>query len=166
MTKPNTDRIEKRITVKAPVSRVWSALSDSRQFGEWFGVRFSEPFVAGKAISGRMTPTTVSAEVAKAQKQFEGRPFDITVETIEAPRRFSFRWHPYALDEKRDYSKEPTTLVEFVLSESAGGTLIVVTESGFDQIPLDRRVEAFKANSGGWEAVMGQLVPAYLEQNP
>ena len=111
MTKSDTDRIEKRITLKAPLSRVWSAISDSRQFGEWFGVRFTEPFVAGKPISGRMTPTTVSAEVAKGQKQFEGRAFDITVETIEAPRRFSFRWHPYALDEKKDYSNEPTTLV-------------------------------------------------------
>ena len=166
MATPVTDRIEKRITVKAPLSRVWSAISDSRQFGLWFGVRFEAPFTAGNPISGRMTPTTVNAEVARNQKQFEGRKFDITVESIEPPRRFSFRWHPYALDEKKDYSKEPTTLVEFVLSEAGTGTLVVVTESGFDKIPLERRAEAFNANSGGWEAVMGQLVPAYLEQNP
>ena len=102
MATPVTDRIEKRITVKAPLSRVWSAISDSRQFGLWFGVRFEAPFTAGNPISGRMTPTTVNAEVARNQKQFEGRKFDITVESIEPPRRLAFRVPPYAHDEKKD----------------------------------------------------------------
>ncbi len=165
MSKPISDRIEKRIVLKASLSRVWSAISDSRQFGEWFGVRFDGPFVAGQAMSGRITPSVADAEIAKHQKPYEGRHFHITVETVAAPTRFSFRWHPFALDERRDYSKEPTTLVEFVLSETAGGTLLVVTESGFDRVPLDRRAEAFNANEGGWEA-QTQLVSKYLEQHP
>lgn len=163
MTKPIPDRIEKRITLKAPLARVWDALSDSQKFGVWFGVRFDGPFVAGKAMSGRITPTQVDAEIAKHQVPYEGRHFHITIETLSPPTRFSFRWHPYALDEKKDYSNEPTTLVEFVLSETPHGTLLVVTESGFDKVPLERRAEAFNANEGGWEA-QTQLIAKYLAQ--
>lgn len=157
------DRIEKRITLKAPLARVWDALSDSQKFGVWFGVRFDGPFIAGKAMTGRMTPTQVDDETAKMQKPYEGKTFNITVEAIKPPTHFSFRWRPFALDEKRDYSKEPTTLVEFVLTEVAGGTQLVVTESGFDGIPLDRRAEAFSANEGGWAKQL-QLVGKYLER--
>jgi uncharacterized protein YndB with AHSA1/START domain len=159
-----TDRIEKRITLKAPLARVWQAISDSQQFGQWFGVRFDGPFVAGKAMSGLITPTTVDAEIAKHQVPYEGRAFHVSIETVSPPTRFAFRWHPFALDEKKDYSQEPTTLVEFVLSETAGGTLLVITESGFDRVPLERRAQAFAANEGGWEA-QTKLIAKYLEAN-
>lgn len=159
-----TDRIEKRITLKAPISRVWNAISDSQQFGQWFGVRFDGPFVAGKKMVGRITPTVVDAEIAKSQQPYEGKPFNVTIEAITEPTRFAFRWHPFAVDEKRDYSKEPTTLVEFVLTETREGTELKITESGFDQVPLERRAEAFKANDGGW-AAQSQLIAKYLEQN-
>ncbi|MFT3712434.1 MAG: SRPBCC family protein [Archangium sp.] len=158
-----SDRIEKRITLKAPLSRVWSAISDSQQFGQWFGVRFDGPFVAGKAMVGFITPTTVDAEIAKSQQPYTGKPFNVTIEAITAPTRFAFRWHPFAVDEKHDYSKEPTTLVEFVLQETKDGTQLTITESGFDQVPLERRAEAFKANDGGW-AAQTQLIAKYLAQ--
>jgi len=157
------DRIEKRITLKAPLARVWDAISDSQKFGVWFGVRFDAPFAPGKHLVGRMTPTQVDDETAKRQKAYEGKTFNITVEAITPPTHFSFRWRPFALDEKRDYSKEPTTLVEFVLTEVAGGTQVDVTESGFDGIPLDRRAEAFSANEGGWAKQL-QLIGKYVER--
>ena len=114
----NTDRIEKRGLLRAPRERVWRAISDSSQFGSWFGVEFEGPFVAGSRMIGRIVPTTVDAEVARSQKPYEGTPFEITVERIEPQRLFSFRWHPYAVDAAVDYSKEPTTLVVFELEEA------------------------------------------------
>lgn len=144
------DQIEKHITLRAPVDRVWRAISQAHEFGAWFGVHFDGPFVAGAPVTGRITPTTVDPEVAKLQEPHAGTPFTITIERIEPPRRFSFRWHPYAVDPSHDYDAEPTTLVEFTLSLVDGGTHVVITESGFDRIPLARRAAAFGANDGGW----------------
>ena len=157
----NTDRIEKKVLLRAPRERVWRAISDSRQVGSWFGVEFDAPFVAGKPIVGKMVPTSVDAEVAARQKPYEGFRFEFLVDRIEPMRLFSFRWHPFAMDTGVDYSKEPTTLVAFELEEASGGTLLTVTESGFDRIPLERRAKAFAANEGGWTAQM-KLIEKYL----
>jgi Activator of Hsp90 ATPase homolog 1-like protein len=83
------------------------------------------------------------------------------VDRLEPMTLFSFRWHPYAIDPNRDYSKEPMTLVTFALAEAEGGTLLTVTESGFDQIPADRRAKAIEANNGGW-AHQTRLIDKYL----
>ena len=155
------DRIQKKIVLRAPLARVWSAISDARQFGAWFGVELEGPFVAGQPIRGSMRPTQVDPEVAKMQEPYAGGPFRATVEAIEPMRLFSFRWHPYEVDPAADTSKEPTTLVEFELEEVDGGTHLTVTESGFDKIPLERRAEAFKANEGGWEH-QSKLIEKYL----
>jgi uncharacterized protein YndB with AHSA1/START domain len=156
-----TDRIEKKILLRAPVSRVWRAISDAREFGTWFGVEFDRPFVAGATLQGRITPTKVDPEVAKLQEPHTGATFEITVDRIEPERLFSFRWHPYAVEPGVDYTKEPTTLVAFVLEAAAGGTELTITESGFDRIPLERRAKAFSANEGGWEH-QGRLLDKYV----
>jgi len=160
-----TDRIEKKILLHAPKKRVWQAISDSKEFGLWFGVKFDGPFVAGAPLHGVIVPTTASEEVAKKQKPHEGKPFDITVEQVEHERVFSFRWHPYAIDRNVDYSSEPTTLVAFTLEDVDGGVLVTVTESGFDGIPLERRAKAFLANEQGW-ALQVKMIEAYLANTP
>ena len=157
----STDRIEKKILLHAPRKRVWRALTDSTEFGTWFGMKFDGPFVPGASMRGVIVPTTVNAEVAKAQKQHEGLPFDITIEQMEPERLFSFRWHPFAIERGVDYSAEPTPLVVFSLEEVAGGVMLTVTESGFDRIPLARRAKAFSANEGGW-SVMVKVFEEYL----
>lgn len=157
----NTDRIEKKVLLRAPRERVWRAISDSRQFGSWFGVEFDGPFIAGTGITGKIVPTTVDAEVAKRQKPYEGKAFTISVDRVEPTRLFSFRWHPFAVEPSVDYSKEPTTLVVFELEEAPGGTMLTVTESGFDRIPLERRAKAFASNEQGWAAQM-KLIEKYL----
>src|ERR1700730_8135588 len=139
----STDRIEKMVLLRAPRQRVWRALSDSTEFGTWFGVKFDGPFAPGASMRGVIVPTQVNAEVAKAQKPYEGLPFEITIEKMEPERLFSFRWHPFAIERGVDYSAEPTTLVVFALEEVPGGVMLTVTESGFDQIPLARRANAF-----------------------
>ena len=157
----NTDRIEKKVLLRAPRERVWRAISDSRQFGNWFGVEFDGPFVAGTPIVGKLVPTAVDAEVAERQKPYTGFRFEFAVDQIEPMRLFSFRWHPYAMEKDVDYSKEPTTLVAFELEEASGGTMLTVTESGFDRIPLERRAKAFAANEGGWTAQV-KMIEKYL----
>lgn len=156
-----TDRIEKSVLLRAPRARVWDAIADSRQFGEWFGVTFDAPFRAGQPVSGAITPTRVDPAVAKMQEPHTGMRFDITIERIEPGRLFSFRWHPFAIDPKVDYSKEPATLVEFRLEDAKDGTLLTVVESGFDRVPLARRAQAFTANEQGWTLQM-TLVEKYL----
>ena len=115
----DTDIIEKKVLLRASRKRVWLALSDSTEFGTWFGMRFNGPFAPGARMNGVIVPTTVNAEVARAQKPYEGTAFDITIEQMEPERLFSFRWHPGAIDPGVDYSVEPTTLVAFVLEASA-----------------------------------------------
>ncbi len=157
----DTDRIEKKVLLRAPRERVWRAISDSKQFGSWFGVEFTGPFIAGTRITGKIVPTTVDSEVARSQKPYEGIVFEFSVDRIEPMRLFSFRWHPGAVDPAIDYSKEPTTLVAFELEEVSGGTMLTVTESGFDRIPLERRAKAFASNEQGWTAQM-TLIEKYL----
>jgi uncharacterized protein YndB with AHSA1/START domain len=157
----STDRIEKKIVLHATPSRVWRALSDATEFGEWFGVRFDGPFRPGKVVTGKITPTTVDARVAASQKPYEGMPFEITVEQMEPEKTFSFRWHPFAIDPEVDYSAEPTTMVVFTIVPVAEGVELTVSESGFDRIPLERRAKAFTANEGGWSEVI-HLIEKYV----
>lgn len=158
-----TDRIEKKILLRASRARVWRALTDSREFGEWFGMKLSAPFAPGAHMKGTMVPTITDAKIAEMQKAYEGAPFDFTVEKIEPERLFSFRWHPFAVDPLFDYSAEPTTLVEFTLEETKEGILVTVVESGFDRIPVVRRAKAFAANEGGWTMVI-TLIEKYVVQ--
>jgi uncharacterized protein YndB with AHSA1/START domain len=157
----DTDRIEKKVTLKAPLERVWRAISDAAQFGAWFGVKFDGAFLAGARMQGVIVPTTADPEVAKTQEPYAGAKFDFTVDRIEPMKLFSFRWHPFAVDPAVDYSGEPTTLVVFELEPVPGGTRLTITESGFDHVPLARRAKAFQMNSQGWTA-QAMLVEKYL----
>jgi len=155
------DRIVKTVLLRAPLERVWRAVSDAQQFGAWFGVAFDGPFVAGAKLTGRIVPTQVDPEVAKTQEPYRGAAFEIAVAEIEPRRRLSFRWHPFAIDPAVDYSREEPTLVVFELEEVAGGTRLTITESGFDRIPAARRAQAFTANDGGWTA-QTRLIEKYV----
>ena len=148
------DRLEKRIEVKAPVSRVWRALTDYREFGEWFRVKLDRPFVEGQVSRGQIT-----------YPGYEHLKWEAVVQKMEPERLFSFTWHPYAIDAKADYSKEPPTLVEFKLEKTPTGTLLLLTESGFDKIPAGRRLDAFRMNDGGWTQQM-KNIESHVTQTP
>jgi len=149
-----SDRIEKRIELNAPVSRVWRALTDYEQFGQWFRVNLETPFIPGKATRGHIT-----------YPGYEHLIMELVVTRMEPEHLFSFSWHPYAIDTQRDYSQEIPTQVEFRLEKNGEGTLLLLTESGFDRIPEDRRLTAFRANSGGWAQQM-KNIEDYVAQNP
>lgn len=155
------DRIEKEVVLRAPLDRVWRAISDADEFGSWFGVRFDGPFVAGASVTGVITPTTVDEDVARAQEPHAGKSDTWQIVAVEPQRRLAFRWHPYGVEDDVDYSQEPTTLVEFTVTETNDGVLLRIVESGFDAIPAERRVAAFEANSEGW-AAQTELVRKYL----
>jgi uncharacterized protein YndB with AHSA1/START domain len=133
------NKVEKRIELKAPMARVWRALTDYREFGEWFQVKLEGPFAAGRPARGYLT-----------YPGYEHLKFEVVVQKMERERFFSFTWHPYAIDPKKDYSKETPTLVEFRLESVPSGTLLSITESGFDKVPANRRAEAFRMNDEGW----------------
>jgi len=136
-------KIEKHIELKAPQSKVWQALIDYQKFGEWFRVKIDAPFEVGQKSTGHIT-----------YPGYEHLKWLATIEKIEPEHTFSLSWHPYACDTEKDYSDEPTTLVEFTLKPIDGGTLLTVVESGFEKLPADRRDEAFRMNEGGWEEQM------------
>jgi len=163
----NTDRIEKKILLRAPLDRVWRALSDSTEFGTWFGMKIEGQFAPGAVMRGVIVPSKANAEVAAAQKPHEGTPFQFVIEEMQPPRLFSFRWHPGAVDPGHDYSDEPMTLVTFELAEAEDGTLLTITESGFEQLPLGRRARAKESNDAGW-TYQTRLIEKYLalEQQP
>jgi uncharacterized protein YndB with AHSA1/START domain len=161
-TQPSTtDRIQKKVLLRAPRSRVWRAISDAKQFGSWFGMKVEGAFNPNTTVKGTITPTTVDDDVASKQKDFDGMPFELYIDRVEPERLFSFKWHPFAIEKDVDYSKEPTTLVSFELEEVTDGVMLTVTESGFDRIPLARRAKAFAANDGGWTLQM-KLIEKYL----
>jgi uncharacterized protein YndB with AHSA1/START domain len=157
----NSDRLEKRIVLKATRERVWNAISDSRSFGAWFGVEFDGPFEEGSWLAGRIVPTTVDPVVATLQEPARGMRFSLLVERVEPMKRFSFRWHPFAVDPGHDYATEPTTLVVFELGDAPDRIALTITESGFDALPIARRKQAFEANETGW-AHQTRLIEKYL----
>jgi uncharacterized protein YndB with AHSA1/START domain len=140
------DRIEKTTVLRAPRSRVWQALTDSQQFGQWFGVKIDAPFTPGARVTGKIT-----------HPAWEHVPFEITIERVEPEHHFAWRWHPHMDEAGRDYSAEPTTLVVFELAEVPEGTRLTVVESGFDRIASDRLEKVFRGNTSGWEAQLENL---------
>lgn len=145
-----TDRIEKQFKVNASRSRVWRAISDAQEFGTWFGVKFDGGFTPGATVFGQLTI-----------EGYQHVTLEILVDRMEPESYFSYRWHPYAVDPATDYSAEPATLVEFRLVETADGTSVEITESGFDQLPASRRAEAFRMNQSGWNGQAKNLA-AYV----
>jgi uncharacterized protein YndB with AHSA1/START domain len=135
----DTDRIEKKIHLRAPRARVFRALTDATEFGSWFRVNLEGPFRVGERVRGKIL-----------EPGFEHITMEVLVERIEPERAFAFRWHPGAIDPAVDYENEPMTLVEFLLEDAPDGTALTVVESGFDRIPAGRRSEAFRLNEGGW----------------
>ena len=142
----STDRIERRFVLRAGRSRVWRALTNAEEFGAWFRINLEGAFIEGRPNRGKLTFAG-----------YEHVVVEMLVERIDAERYFSYRWHPYAMDPAVDYSTEPTTLVEFTLDETDGGTAVTVVESGFDRIPLGRRAEAFRMNDKGWDGQIKNL---------
>lgn len=143
----STDRIERSVLINAAPSRVWKALTQAEEFGGWFGVALKgKTFTAGQQVQGHITIPG-----------YEHVLFDVLIERMEPETLFSYRWHPYAVDPAVDYSKEPTTLVEFTLKPAGAGTLLTVVESGFDKIPVARRAEAIRMNTSGWEGQMANI---------
>ncbi len=153
MVESTTDRIEKRMELNAPVSRVWRALTDYREFGQWFGVNLESPFVVDEKTRGPIT-----------HPGYEHLVMELVVQKMEFERFFSFHWHPYAIDPDVDYSDEPPTLVAFKLEPAGEGTVLFLTESGFDAIPAHRRDEAFRMNEGGWTGQM-EHIKRYVNEN-
>lgn len=148
----STDRIEKRLVLRASRSRVWRALTNAEEFAQWFGIKLDGGFAEGATVRGDVTHSNGSHICT----------VEIAVERIEAERYFAYRWHPYPIDPTVDYSAEPTTLVEFTLREEGDGTAVTIVESGFDAIPLARRAEAFRMNNQGWDGQARNLA-RYVE---
>ncbi len=143
MIMTETDRIEKKVVLRAPRSRVWRAITNAKEFGEWFRVKLEGAFAEGATIRGNIL-----------HPGYEHMTLEMLIERIDPQQYFAYRWHPYAIDTSVDYSQEPMTLDEFRLEEADGDTSLTIVESGFDRIPAARRAEAFRMNDNGWT---GQL---------
>jgi uncharacterized protein YndB with AHSA1/START domain len=141
------DRIEKQIVLAAPRNRVWKALADSQEFGQWFGIRLDGPFVAGRTIHARIVDPP----------GYEHVEATFVVDRVEPETLISFKWHPYGIDPKVDYSQEPMTTCAFTLADHEDGTLLRLVESGFSGVPIGRRALAFRMNDDGWQQQMDRI---------
>jgi uncharacterized protein YndB with AHSA1/START domain len=146
VAKTTPDHIERSIVIPAPRSQVWAALTDARQFGEWFRVNLRGAFEPGARVTGRVT-----------EKDYEHIPVEMTIGKMEREKLFSWRWHPAAINPSIDYSREPTTLVEFKLEDAPGGTRLSLMESGFGDLPGERRDAAYRMNYEGWGIQMNRI---------
>jgi uncharacterized protein YndB with AHSA1/START domain len=143
--------IERQIEIKAPVEKVWNALTDSKLFGRWFKANFKSEFVAGKITHAKNT-----------SKGFE-MDIEFHIKEIKPQSYFSYAWIPFPMDRTFDYTKEEPTLVEFFLEQNNQGTMLKVKESGFNKVTASRRAEAFKMHTGGWEAQLKNIEKFLVE---
>lgn len=157
------DRIEKVVEIRAPRERVWQALTDSQEFGRWFGARFEGPFAAGRSVRAVLAPSESATPEEVAGHPYLGRPMVFHVERIDPPRRFSYRWQPLEGRSDPDVGEGPSTLVEFTLEETKEGTLLTVVESGFLGLPAPHRPSVFDSHEGGW-GIQVQRIRVHIEQ--
>jgi uncharacterized protein YndB with AHSA1/START domain len=170
---PTFDRIEKKVILRAPVSRVWRAITDHEEFGRWFGVKLDRPFAAGQTVTGTFDKQVDEQRIMEHQRSVGVKPSRVkmpagpmvfcTVERVEPERYFSFRWIPYGIDAEIDPANEPTTLVEFRLEPVPEGTRLIIVESGFERVSPHRRERAFRMNEGGWNA-QAENIRQYVER--
>jgi uncharacterized protein YndB with AHSA1/START domain len=139
-------RIDRSIEIKAPLERVWRALTDVQELSSWFQVRIEGAIAAG----GEVWMTSVHPEHG-------GQRWPVRIVELTKPRRMVWQWHPGAVDPAVDYSNEPQTTVTFTLEPSGQGTRLSVAETGFDELTLERRAKAYADNSQGWTEVLGWL---------
>jgi uncharacterized protein YndB with AHSA1/START domain len=157
------DRIEKNVVVRATRERVWKALTDSQEFGSWFGARFEGPFIPGRTVRGVIAASALATPEETANHPYLGKPIILQIERVDPPRRFSYRWRPLDGRAAPETVDGPSTLVEFTLEEAEGGTRVTVVESGFSQLPDPHRKSAFESHEGGW-SVQVQRVRVHIEQ--
>lgn len=167
------DKIEKHVVLKAPIGRVWRAITDSEEFGRWFGISLQGKFVVGEEITGKFLKSLNEQAIMERQRSL-GVPVSglrhleddlifCKVERLEPENYFSFRWIPYGIDADVNPEDEPTTLVEFELAEAPEGTLLTIVESGFEKVPEQRKLRAFRMNEGGW-SVQLENMKKYVEK--
>lgn len=141
-----TDRIEKTVDLKAPVSRVWRALTDHREFGTWFRAALDGPFALGKATRARST-----------YPGCEHIQWEMRVTQMEPERVFAFTSGVYGMDPGDERANDPPTTTTFTLEPIAGGTRLRMVESGYDKFPPGRRIAAWRGNDSGWDIQMGNI---------
>ena len=157
----STDEIRLAAHLDAEFERAWQIFADATEFGRWFGMALTGPFINGQDSRGSLVPTEANSEVAAQQRPFAGRPVHLLDVEIVVNQSVSFGWHPFALDPGIDYSGEPPTRVQFHLTARDKGVDLIVSETGFDALPQGRRDEAFRAHQGGWRMQI-DLIQAWL----
>lgn len=150
MSEAEQDRIEKVADLAAPVSRVWKALTDHKEFGEWFNVRLNEPFEVGATTTGNIT-----------YPGYEHMQWVSVTEKLEHEELFTFSWPPSAVDPDSTYSDDAKVMVEFRLEPIDTGTRLTITETGFMQFPDSKRLEVLRSNKQGWD-IQAENIAAYV----
>jgi uncharacterized protein YndB with AHSA1/START domain len=157
------ERIEKHVLIRAPRERVWKALTDSQEFGRWFGARIEGPFVAGRSVRAVIAPSENATAEEIAGHPALGKPLIFQVERIDPPHRFSYRWQPLEVSADPGVVEGPSTLVEFTLDETKEGTRLTVIESGFSLLPEAHRRPVYESHEGGW-TIQVQRIRVHIEQ--
>ncbi len=136
------DTIEREILIEAPVEVVWRVITEPGHIGEWFADTASLDARPG----GR-------GEFYFNEKATNGPAVTVplTVESVEPPHRFSFRW---AYPEGQEPAADNSLHVEFTLTAEDTGTRLRLVESGFQHVaePGTRA-----DHESGWTVHLGRL---------
>lgn len=151
MTRIKQDKIEREITVSAPIERVYAAITQPEQFIKWW-----PRAIEGKLLAGER-PVLDFGEFGKCV---------FLIVAMQPHSYFAFRWAQGAASEKEalaDPLTQPNTLVEFRLEKISSGTRVRVIESGLASLP-DENYERAGSAAEGWRILMG-LLEKYLAEN-
>lgn len=132
------DTIERQMTFRVPRETVWAAITEPEQIARWFGTGAELDLRPG----GEGTLSWENLGVTTS----------ITVEAVDPPSRFAYRW--------QSNRAGPKTLVEFRLEEIPNGTRLTLVESGFGQLGED----SWQGNEYGWDEELGDLRAYLLEK--
>jgi uncharacterized protein YndB with AHSA1/START domain len=145
--------IEKSVHIEAPVELVWRMVSEPDRVVRWFADEIDLQATAG--YQGSMTFRPESGGTVRVP---------IQVESVEAPRRFTYRWtHPAGTTAAPGNS----TLVEFTLTPEDGGTRLRVVESGHDGLgwPQDHQNAFVDEHIEGWAWHLGRLEQLFAQRS-
>ncbi len=144
--KTTTDKIEREVVIKAPITKVWKAITDPTQFCSWFSEGVEGDFEVGSQ------PVLDEGKYGKVRIAIVGR---------EEPHYFAWRWVSGMEFVPQGFLGNPLemphTLVEFRLSEEGESTRVTLIETGFANLPEKYAAENLNDNTGGWDYMLARL---------
>ena len=135
--------IEKKLTVNAPVNRVWEALTDPNELQKWMMMSTNFEPETGKDFTFQ----------ADASEEWDG-VFKCNVKEVVENKKLSYSWDTAFINAE--------TLVEIELTKNGDKTELSLVHSGWDKMAANQE-ETRNSHSEGWDLRFGQKLKEVVE---